>query len=194
MVSKYHIILASNSPRRKELLQGLDVPFTVSVLPGIEETYPDTLPAEKVPEYIAKEKAAAYKPTIAADALVITADTVVILDSKILGKPADDQEARQMLRFLSGRTHKVITGVCLTTAEDERSFSVETEVTFKALTDGEIDYYVSHYHPTDKAGAYGIQEWIGHIGVTALKGSYFNVMGLPVARIYEQLANMGIQF
>lgn len=183
----YHIILASNSPRRRELLAGLDVDFEVRIIDGIDESYPDNLPTQEIAEYISHKKAAAYLQTMAADELVVTADTIVVLGSEVMGKPADDADARHMLRRLSGQTHQVITGVTLTTVKRQRSFSVVTDVTFKELTDSEIDYYVSRYHPLDKAGAYGIQEWIGHIGVTALSGSYFNVMGLPVQRIYEAL-------
>lgn len=186
-MKRYKIILSSNSPRRKELLSGLDLDFEVRVISGIDESYPTNLASENVPEYIAKKKAAAYN--IAENELVITADTIVVVDNIILGKPQNDTEACQMLRMLSGRSHKVITGVCLTTVSRQRCFSVESEVTFKKLTDGEIDYYISKYHPLDKAGAYGIQEWIGYIGVTALNGSYFNVMGLPVQRIYEELVS-----
>ena len=183
----YKIILASNSPRRKELLAGIDVPFEVRVMDGIDESYPDTLPIHDIAEYIAKKKATAYRETMAGDELVITADTIVVLGSKVMGKPHDANEASSMLRQLSGQTHQVITGVTLTTKERQMSFSVETDVTFKNLSDEEIDYYVTHYRPFDKAGAYGIQEWIGHIGVTGMSGSYFNVMGLPVQRIYEAL-------
>ena len=183
----YKIILASNSPRRKELLAGIDVPFEVRVMDGIDESYPDTLPIQDIAEYIAKKKATAYRETMAGDELVITADTIVVLGSKVMGKPHDANEASSMLRQLSGQTHQVITGVTLTTQERQISFSVETDVTFKNLSDEEIDYYVTHYRPFDKAGAYGIQEWIGHIGVTGMSGSYFNVMGLPVQRIYEAL-------
>lgn len=185
------IILSSNSPRRRELLAGLDIPFEVKVLEGIDESYPDGLSVEEIPQYIAKEKADAYQ--VANDEIVLTADTVVVLDNEILGKPVDDADARRMLRALSGKPHKVITGVCLTSTERQRLFAVVSEVTFKSLSDDEIDYYVTHYHPLDKAGAYGIQEWIGYVGVTALKGSYFNVMGLPVQRIYDELsAQFGI--
>lgn len=211
----YKIILASNSPRRKELLAGLDVPFEVKVIKGIDESYPASLDAYQVAEFISKKKAEAYrslfedgndahdedssKESASADELlVLTADTVVIAptadeqDDKegkgvILGKPKDADEARRMLRMLSGKTHHVVTGVCLTTQDQQRSFSVVTEVTFKVLTAQEIDYYIEHYRPFDKAGAYGIQEWIGYVGCTGLKGSYFNVMGLPVQRIYEEL-------
>jgi septum formation protein len=159
----------------------------VKVLPDIEETYPEGLPTAEIPLYIAAEKAAAYKALMKADDLIITADTVVVLGHEVLGKPADLDDARRMLHELSGRTHQVITGVCLTSLDKQRVFAVTTGVTFKQFTEQEIDYYVSHYHPLDKAGAYGIQEWIGHIGVTALNGSYFNVMGLPVQRIYMEM-------
>ena len=183
----YRIVLASNSPRRRELLGGLGIPFEVKVLPNISESYPDTLPADEIAEYIAREKGDVYKSRIDEDILVITADTVVICDDEVLGKPTDAADARRMLHLLSGRTHHVVTGVCLTTTFRQRSFSVRTEVTFKHLSDEEISYYVENYKPFDKAGAYGIQEWIGYIGVTGINGSYFNVMGLPVQRIYEEL-------
>ncbi|MGP1546112.1 MAG: Maf-like protein [Prevotella intermedia] len=183
----YHIILASNSPRRRELLRGLDIAFDVRVQPDIAEDYPaDTAPAD-VAAYISREKANAYKDTIAENELVITADTVVIVGNEILGKPHDNAEAKEMLHKISGRKHQVVTGVCLTTTEKQRCFSVSTDVTFKNLKEEEIDYYIETYSPLDKAGAYGIQEWIGYIGVTALEGSYFNVMGLPVQRIWEEL-------
>ena len=184
---KYKLILASNSPRRKELLAGLGVPFEVRVLQDIDEHYPENLPVNEVARYIAKEKADAYRRIVAADELIITADTVVIVGDEILGKPVDEADAVRMLKLLSGRTHQVMTGVCLLTAEKERCFDVTTDVTFKALTDEEIHYYVNRYRPFDKAGAYGIQEWIGYIGVTGLHGSYYNVMGLPVQRIYQEL-------
>lgn len=181
------IVLASNSPRRKELLAGLDIPFEVRVLNNIDESYPEALPTKEIAGYISKKKADAYRQTMADDELIITADTIVVLGQEVMGKPKDDEEARRMLRELSGKTHQVITGVCLTTKDKQSNFSVETDVTFKTLSEEEIDYYVAHYRPLDKAGAYGIQEWIGHIGVTGLNGSYFNVMGLPVQRIYEAL-------
>ena len=187
MVRDYHIILASNSPRRRELLSGLDLYYEVKVLPDIEEAYPEDLPTEEIPLYIAAEKAAAYQTLMTAKDLIITADTVVVLGDEVLGKPVDADDARRMLRELSGKTHQVMTGVCLMTLERKRCFTVTTDVTFKVLTDEEINYYVDTYHPMDKAGAYGIQEWIGYIGVTGLKGSYFNVMGLPVQRIYQEL-------
>ena len=190
MVTDYKLILASNSPRRRELLAGLDVDFDVFVLDGIDESYPQDLKSTDVALYIARKKAEPYKQIIAPDVLVITADTVVVVDNRILGKPHDEAEAMEMLREISGRTHLVITGVCLTTQEKQVSFSVETEVTFKSLSDAEIEHYVTKYKPYDKAGAYGIQEWIGYVGVTSLKGSYYNVMGLPVQRIYEELKSI----
>ena len=184
---KYKLILASNSPRRKELLAGLGLPFEVRVLQDIDEHYPDSLTVNEVARYIAKEKADAYRRIIAPDELIITADTVVIVGDEILGKPVDEADAIRMLRLLSGRTHQVTTGVCLLTATKESCFDVTTDVTFKTLPDEEIHYYVDRYRPFDKAGAYGIQEWIGYIGVTGLHGSYYNVMGLPVQRIYQEL-------
>ena len=184
---KYHIILASNSPRRKELLAGIDIAVDVRVLEGIDESYPANLPTKDIAEYISKKKAAAYRETMAVDELVITADTVVIVGDEILGKPVDEKDAERMLRLISGRTHQVTTGVCMLTREAERRFAVTTDVTFKQLSDDEIHYYITKYKPFDKAGAYGIQEWIGYIGVTGLHGSYYNVMGLPIQRIYETL-------
>lgn len=183
----YHIILASNSPRRRELLKGLDIDFEVRVLPHVSEGHPDNMAAADIPKYVSMEKAMAYKDSLRPDDLLITADTMVILGDEALGKPKDDDDARRMLCALSGRTHQVVTGVVLLTARHQRAFAVSTDVTFKQLTDDEIDYYVSHYHPLDKAGAYGIQEWIGYVGVTGLSGSYYNVMGLPVQRIWDEL-------
>ena len=186
-LQKYHIVLASNSPRRRELLAGLGIGFDVRVLPGIDESYPDDLPTGLIAQHIARAKAQAYRRSMAAHELIITADTVVIVDGEVLGKPHNADDARRMLRTISGRTHQVVTGVCLTTQERQRSFAVTTDVTFKKLSEEEIGYYVDTYRPFDKAGAYGIQEWIGYIGVTGLQGSYFNVMGLPVQRIYAEL-------
>jgi len=187
MLPDYHYILASNSPRRRELLAGLGVQFEVKVLPDIEESYPAELPVAEIAQYIACEKSAAYRQLMQPHDLIITADTIVVVDSEVLGKPKDAADARRMLHMLSGRRHQVITGVCLATTNKQRAFSVITHVDFKALTDEEIDYYIQTYSPFDKAGAYGIQEWIGYIGVTGLDGSYFNVMGLPVQRIYQEL-------
>ena len=187
------IILASNSPRRKELLGGLDLEFRPWVIPNIDESYPADMPAEETAEFIAQKKAAPYFEEehiggVGDDDIVLTADTVVILEGEVMGKPHDEEDAKIMLRKLSGKTHSVITGVCLTSKTKQRHFSVKTSVTFANLTDEQIAYYVTKYKPTDKAGAYGIQEWIGYVGVTRLEGSYFNVMGLPVQRIYEELS------
>lgn len=168
-------------------MAGLDIPFEVRVIDGIDESYPIDLPAEEIALFIAQKKAQAYRAVMACDELIITADTVVVIGDEVLGKPRSEEEAAVMLRKLSGRTHQVVTGVCITTAERQSSFSVTTRVTFKELSAEEITYYVSHYHPLDKAGAYGVQEWIGYVGVTSLEGSYYNVMGLPVQRIYSEL-------
>ena len=186
---KYKIILASNSPRRRELLAGLDIPFEVRVLPSVDESYPDTLQAGDIPLYISREKANAYRELIAPDELIITADTIVWLEGAILEKPHDDAEAVAMLHRLSGKTHEVFTGVTLTTRRHQKSFVAESKVTFATLSDAEIAYYVAHYHPLDKAGAYGVQEWIGYVGVERIEGSFYNVMGLPVRRLYEALAS-----
>ena len=189
-LKKYHIILASNSPRRRELLSGLGIDYEVKTLPGIDESYPSTLSGEEIPLYISREKAAAYRALIGPDDLVITADTIVWLDGKVLGKPRDEADACRMLRALSGRVHEVMTGVTLTTRLFQKSFAVTSRVEFASLTEEEITYYVEHYHPLDKAGAYGVQEWIGFIGVRSLEGSYFNVMGLPVQRLYQELKQL----
>jgi septum formation protein len=165
----------------------LGINYEVKVLPDIEENYPAELPVAQIAEYIAREKADAYRQLMAANDLIITADTIVVVGDEVMGKPVDAADAQRMLHKLSGRAHQVITGVCLTTIDKQRVFSVTTDVTFKSLSDEEIDYYIRTYRPFDKAGAYGIQEWIGYVGVTGLNGSYFNVMGLPVQRIYNEL-------
>lgn len=183
----YKYILASGSPRRRELLTGLGLDYEVRLLPDIDETYPEGLSGEEIPQVISRKKAEAYRATMAADELIITADTIVYLEGKVLGKPADAAEACQMLRDLSGKTHQVITGVTLLTAEKMHSFASVSQVSFAHLTEEEIQYYVEHYKPMDKAGAYGVQEWIGYIGVERIEGSYFNVMGLPVQRLYTEL-------
>ncbi|MDH6533664.1 septum formation protein Maf [Parabacteroides sp. 52] len=186
-IHKYKIVLGSNSPRRKELLAGLDVNFSVRTLPDVDESYPDTLPIQEVPAYIAHKKAEAYMLKMADDELLITADTIVWASDKVLGKPTDREDARIMLQALSGKEHKVITGVCLVTKDKKVSFSVTSEVRFGTLTEAEIIYYVEKYCPYDKAGAYGIQEWIGYIAVESINGSFYNVMGLPVQRLYQEL-------
>lgn len=186
-LDSYEILLASNSPRRRELLAGLGVKYRVTSLSDVDESYPSSLQGEEIPLYISQLKADAYRSQMKPNTLLITADTIVWLDGKVYGKPHDEAEACEMLRALSGRTHTVITGVTLTSACRCKSFAVSTEVTFAALTDEEIGYYVSHYRPLDKAGAYGVQEWIGYIGVTGMNGSYYNVMGLPIQRLYTEL-------
>ena len=189
-LNKYKIILASNSPRRKELLSGLGVDYEVKTLPDVDESYPDGLSGEEIAKYIARGKAEAYRSLIQADELVITADTIVWLDGTVMGKPKDEEEAKDMLMRLSGKTHQVITGVCLTTASTQKTFATVTDVTFATLTDEEVDYYVTRYQPMDKAGSYGVQEWIGFVGVENLSGSYFNVMGLPIQRLYTELKKL----
>ena len=188
-LQKYDILLASQSPRRRELLKGLDLDFRVTALPDIDESFPASLSPEDIPLFISRRKSKAYRPQMKENTLLITADTIVWLDGKVYGKPTDEADARQMLHRLSGRTHQVITGVTLCTLQKEVSFAVTTDVSFARLSDEEIDYYIDRYRPMDKAGAYGIQEWIGYIGVTGLCGSYFNVMGLPVQRLYRELKN-----
>jgi len=179
------IVLASNSPRRRELLGALEVDFEVRTLDGIEESYPQGLTMTGIPEHISSQKAMAYALTD--DELLITADTIVYLDGEVLGKPANAKEACAMLRKLSGKTHQVITGVTLRTVERSHTFSCVTEVTFAQLAEEQIKHYVDNYAPFDKAGAYGIQEWIGYVGVTKINGSYYNVMGLPVQRLNQEL-------
>lgn len=181
------LILASNSPRRRELLGGLGYPYEVRVLDGIDESYPETLQGSEVAAYISRAKADAYRATMADDEIIITADTIVCLDDKVLGKPANEAEAMAMLSSLSGRTHQVYTGVTIVAVEESSTFVSRSDVTFAALDEEEIKHYVTQYRPMDKAGAYGIQEWIGYIGVERIEGSYFNVMGLPVQRLYTEL-------
>ena len=186
-LEKYKVILASGSPRRRELMAGLGVNYEVRILPDVDESYPATLQGEEIPLYIAKEKADAYIPMMQPDELIITADTIVWLEGKVLGKPRDREDALQMLRTMSGRTHEVFTGVCITTTDWQRSFTAQTEVRFATLSEDEIIYYVDNFKPMDKAGAYGVQEWIGFIGVENISGSYYNIMGLPVQKLYREL-------
>lgn len=186
-LKKYRVILASNSPRRKELLAGLGVDYEIRTLPDVDESYPETLQGAEIPLYIAKEKADAYVSMMQPGELMITADTIVWLDGQVLGKPEDRENALRMLRAMSGRTHDVFTGVCITTTEWQRSFTAQTEVRFATLSEEEIAYYVDNFHPMDKAGAYGVQEWIGFIGVENISGSYYNIMGLPVQKLYREL-------
>ncbi len=186
-LKKYKIVLASNSPRRRELLGGLGLPFEVRTKQGIDESYPEGLNGEQIALHISKKKAEAYKSDMADDELIITADTIVYVDGEVLGKPKDKEDARRMFKLMSGREHQVITGVCVVAKEKTMQFASVTDVTFTQLEDEEIDYYINNYKPYDKAGAYGIQEWIGYVGITGILGSYFNVVGLPVQRLYTAL-------
>lgn len=181
-----NIVLASQSPRRQQLLRELGFEFTIRTK-SIDEVFPDDMPSDKVAEYLAKLKAEAFLADLQANELCITADTVVVLNGQILGKPADAAEAREMLTNLSGNHHEVITGVCLATKEKVVAFSVSTKVHFRELSGEEISYYIDKFAPFDKAGAYGIQEWIGMIGIDHMDGSYFNVMGLPTERLFREL-------
>ena len=183
---EYNFILASKSPRRQQLLKSLDIDFSVQTR-EVEESYPDHLSREEVPVYLAKLKAAAFKTELKENDLLITADTVVCLGDRVLGKPVGYNEAFSMLSDLSGKNHQVITGVCLTSRSKQNSFYSVSEVTFKALTKEEIDYYILNYKPYDKAGAYGIQEWLGTIGINHIEGSFYNVMGLPIQKLYEMI-------
>lgn len=191
------LILGSQSPRRRELLAGIDIPFrAVSI--DADESFPADLQGGDIPLYISRAKARAYAHTLAADEILITSDTIVWVDGQMLGKPTDEADAKRMLQLLSGRTHQVYTGVCFRFSEhsiwpqhrDIESFVCQTDVTFRALTEEEIDYYIRTYHPMDKAGAYGIQEWIGYVGVSGIQGSYFNVMGFPIQRVYQYLKDL----
>lgn len=184
------LLLASNSPRRRELLAGLDIPMEIVKLKDIEETHPAELKAGEIPLHIAKLKMAAYDLPLADGDVLITADTVVWLDGQLLEKPKTKEDACAMLRILSGATHQVYTAVCLRSAYDTTSFVCQSDVTFTKLSDEQISYYVEKYSPLDKAGAYGIQEWIGYVGIEGIKGSYYNVMGLPVQRLYAALQTL----
>lgn len=186
-LKKYNIILASNSPRRRELLEQLGLKFTVRTMSGIDESYPENLKGEDVALYIVGKKTEAYRSTMAPNDLVITADTIVCIDNLVLGKPTNADQAHMMLRKLRGKTHNVVTAVSITTNEITHQFSVTTKVKFAQLTDEIIEHYVKYYRPFDKAGAYGIQEWIGYVGVESVEGSFFNVIGLPVQRLFCEL-------
>ena len=186
-LNKYEIVLASNSPRRKELLQRMGVNFKVRTLFGIDESYPDSLRGEDIVCYISRNKAKAYQSSMAPNELLITADTIVYVDGEVMGKPKNAEQAKEMLHKLYGKTHQVITGVTIVTAKRTENFGVTSQVKFTNITDEEINFYVDNYLPFDKAGAYGIQEWIGIVAVEEIKGSYFNVVGLPVQRLYQKL-------
>lgn len=183
----YKILLASKSPRRRELMEMLRIPFKTVSIGGIDESYPKEMNPKEVPEYLAKLKAGQYLNVFHENELIITADTLVICEDTILGKPSGYEEAREMLRMLSGRTHKVVTGVGISTQTKQKVFASETEVCFGALSDDDITFYIENFHPFDKAGAYGIQEWIGCIAVEWINGSFYNVMGLPVHKLYNEL-------
>ena len=185
-LNNYHIILASQSPRRQELLKGLNIPFEVKVI-DVEETYPKQLVGVDIPMFLAEKKADAFAEQMTDNTLLITADTIVWHEGRVFGKPKDKAEASKMLKSLSGKTHQVITGVCISTKTKRRVFHAISEVRFARFTPDEIDYYLSNFQPYDKAGSYGVQEWIGFIGVEHIDGSYFNVMGLPVQRLYTEL-------
>ena len=186
-LNKYEIVLASNSPRRKELLQRMGVNFKVRTLFGIDESYPDSLRGEDIVCYISRNKAKAYQSSMAPNELLITADTIVYVDGEVMGKPKNAEQAKEMLHKLSGKTHQVMTGVTIVTAKRTEKFGVTSQVKLTNITDEEINFYVDNYLPFDKAGAYGIQEWIGIVAVEEIKGSYFNVVGLPVQRLYQKL-------
>ncbi len=185
-IAHYDIILASQSPRRSELLKGLDIDFRIEVI-DVDESYPNGMMGVEIPMYLAEKKANAYRSIMQDNTLLITADTIVWHEGRVMNKPANEAEARQMLTKLSGKTHQVITGVCISSLRKRRVFHVISEVRFARLTDAEIDYYLDNYKPYDKAGSYGVQEWIGFVGVEHINGSYFNVMGLPVQRLYNEL-------
>jgi septum formation protein len=185
-ISDLDIILASQSPRRKELLESTGIPFRQWVLP-VEEDFPEELPPVEIARFLSKQKAKAFEGKITQNMIVITADTIVVNENQILNKASDHAQAYQMLRFLSGKAHEVITGVCISSADRQRCFHDITRVYFKTLTDEEINYYIKNYTPFDKAGAYGIQEWIGSVAVSRIEGSYHNVVGLPVGLLYQEL-------
>ncbi len=187
---KYNIILASQSPRRQELLKELGLEFSILVKKNIDESYPKGLNSTEIALYLAEHKASYYIEDLKQNDLLITADTIVCYNNKILNKPANYEEAKEMLKLLSGNKHQVITGVCLRTKQQSKTFAVSTDVYFNNISEQEIDFYINNYKPYDKAGAYGIQEWIGYIAVKKIEGSYFNVVGLPVQYLYEELKKM----
>lgn len=189
MFENYTFTLASASPRRRELLKGLDIAFSVEPGKDEREAYSAGMPHTEIPAFLARHKSETFHRELRPDEVLITADTLVFLDEKVLGKPRDAEDAAAMLRALSGRTHAVITGMALRTCGKIHTFSDTTEVDFKTLSEHEIRYYIEQYRPFDKAGAYGIQEWIGYVGITAIRGSYFNVMGLPVQKLYTELCD-----
>ncbi len=186
-IDNYKIILASQSPRRHYLLKEIGLGFQIKLKEFVDESYPDNLIKEEIPLYIAQKKAKVFEGDIHKNEIVITADTIVWLENKVLQKPVDEEDAIRILQELSGKCHQVYTGVCIKSREKEFSFTACTDVYFKKLTYAEIDYYIHNFQPMDKAGAYGIQEWIGYIGVERINGSFFNVMGLPIQKLYTEL-------
>lgn len=186
---KYTIILASNSPRRKELLAGLGIDFIIKIK-EVNEEYPEFMPANEVPLYLSQKKADAFEDDLSDTDLIITADTIVSINGTVLGKPHNREHAIQTLQLLSNKEHEVVTGVTLKTKHFTRSFATTTKVRFNALSLEQITYYIDNYKPYDKAGAYGIQEWIGYIAIASIEGSFYNVMGLPVQRLYEELSKI----
>ena len=189
-LKNYRLILASASPRRRELLAACDLNFVLADKFECEECYPADLAADKVAEYLSQLKSEAYPHPLNEGDILLTADTVVIAEGEILGKPKDNADAERMLKMLSGATHKVVTGVTLRTAQRTLSFSAESLVSFRTLKEEEIAYYIEQYRPLDKAGAYGIQEWIGYVAIERIEGSFYNVMGLPVQRLYVELERL----
>ena len=186
-IEAYRVILASGSPRRHELLAGLDFPFEIDTLSNVDESYDPAMASDQVPVFLARQKSVGFHRELKDNEILITADTIVVINGEILGKPKDYNDAFSMLRTLSGNTHTVFTGVCIRSRQKESSFTASTRVTFKELSDEEITYYLNNYKPYDKAGSYGVQEWIGYIAITSIDGSYYNVMGLPIQRLYTEL-------
>lgn len=186
-LAPYRLLLASQSPRRRELMTGCAIPYELAPRYDCDECYPASLPAEEVPAYLSRLKSEAYPVPLAPNEVLLTADTVVILEGEVLGKPADRADALRMLAWLSGNRHTVITGVTLRSTERTHTFSARSDVWFRSLTEEEIAYYVNHYRPFDKAGSYGIQEWIGYAAIERIDGSFYNVMGLPIQRVYVEL-------
>ena len=186
-LKSYHLILASQSPRRQQLLSEAGLEYELSPRFECEEIFPNDLPASEVAEYLSRLKSEAYPQVLADGDILLTADTVVVAEERILGKPTDKDDAFAMLRMLSGREHEVITGVTLRSTKQTKSFSAHSKVRFRQLSDEEISYYIETYSPMDKAGSYGIQEWIGYVGIEGIEGSFYNVMGLPIQRVWCEL-------
>lgn len=185
-LDKYDIILASQSPRRQQMMKDMGFKFRI-IVSDVEEVFPDNLSLREIPGYLAELKANALSEELKDNTLIISADTIVAVDEVVLGKPVDEADAFRILQMISGRKHQVITGVCLKSLTKEKTFFAESNVFFRSLSDEEINYYIKNYRPFDKAGAYGIQEWIGYIGIERIEGSYFNVMGLPTQMLYKEL-------